>query len=728
MVDAVVLNETRKSRIIGELSLVPLSYQNPNFLDTGSVVDGALYPELASRFGLKQHVSDVVKTNMPLVYPTIRLLNYSAVSQRAMLTLPNGDLYVLDGNARAFKSSDQGATWVALDTTIGLQATANYVTAMFSTSAYLFATQLTLTFQLGIFMRSVDGVNWTVLSNPDGLTQANYTYTMANNVLFCTLRNNVAGTGMYVSFDNGNTWTLTTGFVSGIWTNPVWNGSVYVVTSSAGNLKGYTSPDGITWTQITFPVAVAKVAALANGRLVATPSIAGLTSYYSIDNGVTWVVGGAFSVSAINTVFSTTTHFFVFTTAGFAWSIDGVAWTNAVAPVGYTAAELNAAARLLGSTLFTMPINTTAPKKTTDAGVTWTLAGPAPFAPATISAVANNISSLAASPNVILMIDDNKPGVILRSVNKGVTWTEVLLPVGFVPAIANALNFITGSGAGTFILGSSTLAGGYIISTDSGVTWSGVKTFPLVGGAWNYKLLISEDMSRCYYATNTGNAYVLNIHYTQDGVNWVTCGSASSGNYVLTALKACYFKGVLYTLLQINNSGALSYMRTMSILQPENALVTVRSNVGSSTVAATVLAANDKVLVQGTLSADGLTTVLSYSYNGTSFKPCNVTISSLWTSLLWTGAFFVATNATSMDVLISYNGVDWEAFDMLPLLEEASIVGAISAVRFWFSADGEAYATISKYTKLLRLSRNTAKRLPAIASPTPGAKYVVRAR
>lgn len=199
-----------------------------------------------------------------------------------------------------YYSDSDGASWTLAN---GLPSSAR-VNGVTQVRSVAYGVDYLLAITNGGFYKSTDsGVNWVALptspSGPNGLMAQNlkvFFYTNGSAVKVTRLLTTVQGAGVFVSEDNGNTWTTSnTGLPAkpitfGLAQNGI-DGSLYVSLDNAGSYK--STDMGASWA-LAFgnvdAIPAVKRVTLPNANLLVARTFAG--PYKSTDGGLTWQKGG----------------------------------------------------------------------------------------------------------------------------------------------------------------------------------------------------------------------------------------------------------------------------------------------------------------------------------------------------------------------------------------------------------------------------------------------------
>lgn len=158
----------------------------------------------------------------------------------AWSTASGGFWTMVSGSAGGTATSADGITWVG-HTGAGSLPTGSY--AIGFNGSYLLAIAVN-GFQA---YKSIDGITW---AGPYTLPQmAHWSKPAWNGSTWC-ITDNGSATAFAATSPDGVTWTSQILPVGQIYSQPVWNGSVFTVVAHSVAI-GATSPDGATWTPRT---------------------------------------------------------------------------------------------------------------------------------------------------------------------------------------------------------------------------------------------------------------------------------------------------------------------------------------------------------------------------------------------------------------------------------------------------------------------------------------------
>jgi photosystem II stability/assembly factor-like uncharacterized protein len=226
----------------------------------------------------------------------------SGLQSNKSMTTHNGALYVASYPYGIFRTTNDGATWEAMNTGLPVDVVDElefiYAESVGSNGDFLFAGTAS-----GIYRSADDGATWTLANGP--LTANNSVYAnkwfKSGNTMLAIFAGTIAnGGGIFATSNNGNTWIQG---ANGLSTNM----TVYQIASIDGALYAATS--------------------------------AGL--YKSVNNAQNWqpVTGSNFTMYAVQ---GTADRMVIISDFGYRYSNnDGASWTNATgAPVATATAQL----------------------------------------------------------------------------------------------------------------------------------------------------------------------------------------------------------------------------------------------------------------------------------------------------------------------------------------------------------------------------------------------------
>lgn len=439
-----------------------------------------------------------IHTGVPLAYPV------------ASVQFVAGNLVASTSDGSVYLSTNDGASWNHIDsllpTTWGSFHLASNNTEVFAGNSY------------GIFVTTDFGGRWdevdSTLRGPNGtevLCLASY-----GSRLFAGLND-----GLYVSINNGESWTATGLLGEGI--NAVAQTDSTILAASARKVF-YSTDGGKSWGAAgnmsisTFAVNGENVfAGGANGLYRSTD--AGIT-WTEIDSGLTTKGVAALCISDRNVVVGTSGGVFLSTDNGNSWVADnkGLVSTNIV--------SLDTEGTdLLAGTQAGLYIST-------DNGSNWKPVG------LTVSAMSDAwVSGLATVGNKVIAAADF-PSELYFSTDGGGAWEykPVLDCSGRFGKIGNHL--LLANSAGIYSSKDSGSSWAYLGDTLSATNQNEVNAF-------------FTDNIGVYAATNNG-VYVS----TDTGKTWVAAGLSSSAVTAITAAWGLLFAGEGFYVYKSENNGA----------------------------------------------------------------------------------------------------------------------------------------------------------------------------
>jgi hypothetical protein len=398
----------------------------------------------------------------------------------------NGNVLLTGTSGGVFRSSDKGATWLAVNT----GASTIVANALSVSGLYLFAAT-----DAGVFRSMDNGSNWTAVNS--GLPNVQINSLTANETtLFAGTTNN----GIYLSTNNGASWTPANaglGYLNNSWivSLAVLDSDVYAWQDSrlvGGDGVFRSTDNGANWVKTPLPY-YGGVGTIAR---IDTILFAVVTSSInrSTDNGVSWMEVGAgvpnFSVRKLivagNTLFVGTFGGGVFQSTDY-----GTSWT--AVNTGLTNYEINTLT--IEGTYLYAGTNGDGMFCSTDNGAHWS---PVNFG---LSGISGKTVDVTVASGACIFAGTYQSG-IYRSTDNGTNWLAVN---------AGLLNKIVYS----FFVSDSTIfagtAGGIFRTTNNGASWSqsstGLTNQPvhsLVGSGTNL-----------FAGTNAGV-----FHSTDNGYNW----------------------------------------------------------------------------------------------------------------------------------------------------------------------------------------------------------------
>ncbi len=314
-----------------------------------------------------------------------------------------------------------------------------------------------------------------------------------------------AGGGVFISTDNGSTWTysgLANPGISSLVISPdgknifvgVWSSGVYLSTNN-----------GSSWLQVNngLPNTVVYVLTISpNGSNIFVGTASGV--FLSTNNGSSWSMVGlagnkinslAISPDGSNIFAGTPNGIFLSSNNGMSWASvnNGLTINNGI---------LSLAISSDGSKIFAGAASGVF--LSTNNGSSWTMVGLA----------GNNISSLAISPDGLNIFAGADWGGIFLSTNNGSSWTNTELgnvEVFCVKVSPNGTNIFAG-----------TKYGGVFLSSNNGSSWTAINN-----GIKDYgfqSLVISSDGTKIFAGGEN-----LVFFSANDGSSWIDINNGSMG-------------------------------------------------------------------------------------------------------------------------------------------------------------------------------------------------------
>lgn len=376
-----------------------------------------------------------------------------------------------------FKSTDNGNSW----TQAGLTNTYIYSLAVNSTG-YIFAG----TEGEGLYRSEDNGNSWAQLTG--GLSATSNVYSLAVNASGYIIAG--VDTAVYISKDNGSSWTL-------IGHGPrayalTFNASGYIFAGTSEEIA-YTTNSGSSWTNLHgLSSGVSSLVVSTSGYIFAGTWGSGV--YLSTNNGASWTpLTNGLSNNVVNSLaINSSGYVFAGTTGGvFLSTNNGSNWTlvNAGLANGYVASlSVNSSGYVFagswGEGVYL----------STDDGTTWTQMNS--------GFTSSNIWSLSAnsSGNIFAGADG---GGIYESSDRGSSWALS----GLIGKTVRSISF---NSAGNIFAGTS---GGVFISSNSGTSWTqsntGLTDTTVYSSVINSSghIFVGTDTEGVYRSTNNGAAW-----------------------------------------------------------------------------------------------------------------------------------------------------------------------------------------------------------------------------
>jgi hypothetical protein len=228
-------------------------------------------------------------------------------------------------------STDYGVTWQESPTSFPDTSGYGFSYGAFAYGAGVFIGSLNAV-QMA---RSVDGINWTIVSPPAAAGAAKLEF---GGGVFAYVR---SGSNQIYTSPDGTTWTARTLPSSATWGGIGYGNGTWIVTNGAGG-TARSVDGGQTWSAGgALPAAfVANSLAFGNGVWVATLNNLEQRVVYSLDNGLSWAFTGNIHGSSTNwqRVRYVGGIFYVVSSGGTTCykSSDGINWTAANSLVAMT--------------------------------------------------------------------------------------------------------------------------------------------------------------------------------------------------------------------------------------------------------------------------------------------------------------------------------------------------------------------------------------------------------
>lgn len=483
------------------------------------------------------------------------------------LAVSGTNLFAGTEGGGVFLSTNSGTSWTVVDSGLGN----TNIQALAISGTNLFAG----TDGSGVYLSTNNGATWTVVDS--GLAGSSYDVISlavspngegGTNLFAATqgivdkLTSGVYGSGVYLSTNNGTSWTAVNGNIGGDWGMDTYIYALAVSPNGAGgtNLFAGTSYDGVllstdngtSWTKANSGLTNGWVLSLSvspNG-VGGTNLFAGTTAggvFLSTNNGTSWTavdsgLNGSYDILSLtasgNNLFAGTGG------AGVYFSTNnGASWTEA--NTGSPSVEVQALAFSTngadGTNLFAGTLGGGV-YLSTDDGTNWIpvntglQVNTGNSASYLYSKGATYIYSLAVSPNgaggrnlfagtnsfIVWMVGGPFGGVYL-STNNGTSWTPF-------PPLASPPNDVLSLAASGTNLFAGTMDEGIFLSTDNGTSWT---LCGLTNDSVNALVISGSDIfagtdSGVFLSTNIGaNWTAVNSGLTDGNVNALAFSGAS---------------------------------------------------------------------------------------------------------------------------------------------------------------------------------------------------------
>ena len=725
--DAVVYGEVKKlAKEIGELALVPSNFKAPNYVDTGTFIDAELYPKLAERFVGIPRASELERKSLPTVPASnissatvLQVSQSTASSFRKTMADAAGNSYVVDMLFRVFRISPDATSVVYIGSTTGLNVSSTYTFTSVGNTFIAYTTNTVLV--------SSDALNWTLLKppiNPSAIQRAgDYLFLFGSST-----------TTAYITTDTV-TWTAITLPASANWNQALYNGTYYIVYASSTVMVA-RSTDASTWTSANTAVAVGVNGAVSGSTFLLPSSAASTTAYNSTDAS-TWTAT-TMPASATWLINGNASGFVIVSGSASYKSTTGLtgSWTALTLPGTASQSDISGYFRPgYGSLWYLFTVGNS--RLSIDAGSTWLTM------PSVKASNSSNIKALCGSSACTVYLD-SLSNSLWKTTDSGNSWSEVILPGGFVP---NLIGYAPKTS--TFIVVAPNFATGYITSSDGCMTWSAVTPFPVTGHSGNPGCISPElgghDKFAVIYSTGAASYAVI---YTDDGVSWKLGANVNSSNFTTQPGRCVLFKDRFITLVASHPSATASSGLLITSVS-NSAIASVTSSSITNAAIHTALTSsngmrglasdsNTVVMVLGATSTVGLPGAnILYSRDGYSWSVANLNgYVAFWDNVVWTGKFFIATPqipitgvlGNSMTVAVSYDGANWEIVNLGEFLDAADYANVPRSLQVFSNASDEVYLAVGNVKALFKVSSQGRPRIDFIPTGINGTKYVVKAK
>lgn len=319
-----------------------------------------------------------------------------------------------------------------------------------------------------------------------------------NNTLFA----GTSGNGIYLSRDNGITWSAINTGLTELYISAIGNIGTTLFAGTWNNGVFRSTDNGLNWSSLnnkSQPIPYVKAFAVIGTTLFAASAYSGI--FRSLDNGTTWQeVNSGLTNKNINSLTVIGTTLFAGTRAGLYRSLDsGATW---VAMNGLPDVNINSLTQL-GSILFAATSYRV--YRSTDNGETWNILGVVDYGIL--------IQSLGIHKTTLFVTSDAQNGSagIYRSTDSGRTWVQ--------SGLKSRLVWSIGSGEATVFAGM--WGGGIYRSSDNGRSWTQTNTG--LRGAFIQSLAVNGTT---IFAGLLGGG----VYSSKDnGMSWSELGSVSAG-------------------------------------------------------------------------------------------------------------------------------------------------------------------------------------------------------
>lgn len=404
--------------------------------------------------------------------------------------LVNGSTLFAGTNGGVFRSTNNGATWTAINT--GLTDRAVYTLTVNGAALFVGTNS-------GV-SRSVDnGTTWMAVNT--GLqNQPVISLGVSGTALFA----GTLGSGVYRSTDNGTTWTaVNTGLSSMVVHSLTVSGTALLAGTNGGVYR--STNNGTAWTGASVGLPSLSInSLLVNGTTLFAAATGGV--HRSTDNGTTWTeVSAGLPNLSVNSLTTIGTTLFAGTDGGGVYrSMDnGATWTLASQDLTFSFVNVLVAS---GNALFAGTFGDGV-FRSTDNGTTWTEVN---------TGLGNNsVFSLVASGSTIFI--GTGGGGIFRSIDSGRAWTAVNVGLTDRAVYSLAANATT--------LFAGTFESGVFRSTDNGMTWVAVNS-----GLTNMTVRSLSVIGLTVFAGTDGGVF----RSTDNGMTWTAVNSGLTAMSIRT--------------------------------------------------------------------------------------------------------------------------------------------------------------------------------------------------
>ena len=691
----------RLNKQIGEIVLVPNSFSNDSYVDSGTFVNANDFPKLADSCKLQHNIAELQAISLPTIAGNSGIS--PSVGVRFNSAIVGSDVYFMDTAFRIFKTDTLTSSW----SYVGIIN--DYVDTSYGSFLYFAGRFLYIT--VGAILQSDDCITWKAAT--DFPVSSASRASIANGYLFIVPS---ASSNVIYSTSDCSTWSTLTMPSQKTWGDVVYNGSVYVVPSISGltNAAYSSDPTTSTWSAVTLPTASNSITAFGD-TLLSIPFASGTAGYKST-NASTW--------SAVTLPISILwTHTFVTDSSFIIGCANGIYASASAATASWTlisSALSGASTRSIATNIFYGLGNTHKYYNTLNS----TLEN-LPAITLAATATARGITSNTIATLYLDKFNDS----IWRTTNGGTSWSEIVLPNGFVPATLGYVALID-----TFFITGPDTSTGFLSSTNSGETWvSGTIPAVLTG------VTTADCSDRKMFAVQGFAAGSIKLMlWTRDGINWNSFSMNVATNNVT---QICFFTNKVIALK--DNNYHLMFKNQSPYTTNTYTLVPATS-IDSSLTSAFALksaAANDHVavVVGGyiTSSTKPSTSNIFWTDNGqfwTAVTLPDMYNSAAWDSVFWTGDYFVALPsrtassylAISYTVATSANGKDWVLVDLTKIFAFSN--GDSRGLMKIFVNDGCVFLSVDGMHKIYKVNAEMSPWIDYVETGIPGTKYAVKAK